>query len=128
MKYPARPRGRDIAPINQRQWLKNLDIHVSVSEVEETVWEQDLTFKRYGHVIEESWSAFCEDPSDFLTSFDRRVRGNHLDWSGGFDRNFITANRLPDPGRADQRLAACEAQLIKAMPVIPIFHEQFGLP
>ena len=80
MKIPARPRSRDIAPIIQRQWLQHLGIEVILSEVEETVWQQDLTFKRYGHVIEESWSAFCEDPSDFLTLlWTLAFRGNHLD-------------------------------------------------
>ena len=97
-----------------------------LSEVEQTVWEQDLTFKRYGHVIEESWSAFCEDPSDFLHFFGPS-RFAATTWTdAGFDRDFIAANRLPDPAERLKALAACEAQLIKAMPVIPIFHDSWA--
>ena len=126
MKIPARPRSRDIAPIIQRHWLQHLDIQVSLSEVEQTVWEQDLTFKRYGHVIEESWSAFCEDPSDFLHFFGPS-RFAATTWTdAGFDRDFVAANRLPDPAERIKALAACEAQLIKAMPVIPIFHDSWA--
>ena len=126
MKIPARPRSRDIAPIIQRQWLQHLGIEVILSEVEETVWEQDLTFKRYGHVIEESWVAFCEDPSDFLTFFGPS-RFAATTWTDpGFDRDFTAANRLPDPAERIRALAACEVQLIKAMPVIPIFHDSWA--
>ena len=126
VKIPARARSRDIAPIIQRQWLQHLGIQVSLSEVEQTVWEQDLTFKRYGHVIEESWSAFCEDPSDFLHFFGPS-RFAATTWTdAGFDRDFIAANRLPDPAERIKELAACEAQLIKAMPVIPIFHDSWA--
>ena len=126
IKIPARPRSRDIAPIIQRQWLQHLGIQVSLSEVEQTVWEQDLTFKRYEHVIEESWSAFCEDPSDFLTFFGPS-RFAATTWTEpGFDRDFTAANRLPDAAERIKALAACEVQLIKAMPVIPIFHDSWA--
>jgi ABC-type oligopeptide transport system substrate-binding subunit len=73
VKVPARPRSREVALILQRQWHEYLGVRMNLLEVEETAWEQDLTFKRYSHLIEESWSAFCDDPNEFLTFFGRRV-------------------------------------------------------
>ena len=66
---PARPKSRDIAPIVQQQWREHLGVRVNLLEVEETAWEQNLTLKQYRHVIEESFSAFCDDPNEFLGFF-----------------------------------------------------------
>ena len=69
LKVPSRAKSRDIAPILQRQWRENIGVQLSLLGVEQTAWEDDLTFKRHRHVIEESWSAYCDDPNDFLVFF-----------------------------------------------------------
>lgn len=123
---PARPRSRDIAPIVQRQWREHLGVRLNLIEVEETAWEQDLSLKRYRHVIEESWSAFCDDPNDFLTFFGPS-RFAATTWTDTkFDRDFTAANRVLDPAERMRALATCEVQLMKATPVIPIFHDTWA--
>ena len=91
VKIPARPRSRDIAPILQRQWRDNLGVRLNLIEVEETAWEQDLTFKRYRHIIEESWSAYCDDPNEFLTFFGP----SHFAATTWTDTKFSTTSPLP---------------------------------
>ena len=43
-----------------------------------------------------------------------------------FDRDFTEANGILDPAERMKALAACEAQLIKAMPFIPLFHDTWA--
>jgi ABC-type oligopeptide transport system substrate-binding subunit len=126
VKIPARPRSRDIAPILQRQWREHLGIRLNLSLVEETAWEQDLTFKRYRHIIEESWAAFCDDPNEFLTFFGPSHFASTTWTDTKFEHDFTTANVLSDRAERIKALAACEAQLIRAMPVIPLFHDTWA--
>ena len=119
---PARPRSRDIAPIVQQQWRDHLGVRLNLLEVEETAWEQNLTLRRYRHAIEESWTAFCDDPNDFLGLF--RPSLAECKWTDTkFDHDFTVANGLLDPAERMKALAKCEAQLIESMPIIPIFHD-----
>jgi oligopeptide transport system substrate-binding protein len=119
---PARTRSRDIAPIVQQQWREHLGVRLNLVEVEEMVWEQNLTLRQYRHAIEESWTAFCDDPNDFLGLF-RPSLATSIWRDTKFDHDFTVANRLLDPAERMKALAKCEVQLIESMPVIPIFHD-----
>ena len=122
MTFPTLPRSKDIASIMRRQWSEHLGVRLILSEQGETTWFQDMIEKRYRHLTEDSWTARCDDPSDYLAMFAPRV--NYTTWvDTKFDRGFTDANAILEPAERMKTLAACESQLMKAMPVIPIFHD-----
>jgi ABC-type oligopeptide transport system substrate-binding subunit len=43
-----------------------------------------------------------------------------------FDEEFTKANSMVDQALRMNALAACEAQLMKAMPSVPIFHDNWA--
>jgi oligopeptide transport system substrate-binding protein len=120
----ARNRSKEIAAIVQRQWLEHLGIRLNLNFQEETVWEQSFIQKQYQQVIEDTWTLFFEDPCDFLY----QVGPAHMyTWTDPkFDEAFTQANSIVDQARRMNGLAACEAQLMKAMPSIPIFHDTWA--
>jgi len=124
MTFPPLPRSKDIASILQRQWHEHLGLRLTLSEQGETIWFQDMLEKRY-RLTEDSWTARCDDPNDYLALFTART--NYSTWvDPKFDRGFTTANAILEPAKRMNALAACEAQLMQAMPVIPIFHDTWA--
>ena len=127
MTFPALPRSKDIASIMQRQWSEHLGVRLNLSEQGETAWFQDMIEKRYRHLTEDSWTARCDDPNDYLALFARRA--NYSTWvDTKFDRGFTDANAILEPAERMKALAACESQLMKAMPVHPNLSRYLGLP
>ena len=120
----ARPRSKDIAAIVQRQWRDHLGIRLNLSLQEETVWEQSFIQKQYQQVIEDTWTMFFEDPYDVLV----QVGPGHMyTWTDPqFDDAFTNANRIGDQVRRMNALANCEAQLMRVMPTVPIFHDTWA--
>jgi ABC-type oligopeptide transport system substrate-binding subunit len=121
---PTRPRSREIAVIPQQQWREHLGIRLQLSEQEETVWEQTVIRKQYLHVVEDSWIALCDDPNDYLVGFGPAHNSVWTDLN--FDREFTRANEMAEPAARLKALAACEAQLMKAMPIVPLFHDSWA--
>ena len=125
MTFPTLPRSKDIASIMRRQWSEHLGVRLILSEQGETTWFQDMIEKRYRHLTEDSWTARCDDPSDYLAMFAPRV--NYTTWvDTTFDHGFTDANAILEPAERMKTLAACESQLMNAMPVIPIFHDTWA--
>lgn len=120
----VRPRSKEIAEIVQKQWHEHLGIRLKVSFQEETVWEQTFIQKQYPQIIEDTWTMFVDDPYDFLI----QVGPAHFyTWTDpAFDRAFNHANAIADPVRRMDAMAACEVQLMKAMPTVPIFHDTWA--
>ena len=120
--FPTLPNIREIAVILQRQWRECLGVRVNLLEQGEAEWLQNLGKKQYRHVTQDSWTARCADPTDYLALFGPPL--HYSTWTDiNFDRGFTEANRILDPDERMKALAACEAKLIGAMPVIPIFHD-----
>ena len=44
-------------------------MRLNLSEQGEKVWFQDMIEKRYRHLTEDSWTARCDDPNDYLALF-----------------------------------------------------------
>jgi ABC-type oligopeptide transport system substrate-binding subunit len=122
---PARPSSSEIAAIVQRQWREQLGVRLSLSVQEEKVWVQTFIQKQYPQIIEDTWTFFCEDPNDYLGQI---AAPAHLStWTDAkFDSDFTEANGMLDPAERLKALAACEAQLIKAMPFVPLFHDTWA--
>jgi ABC-type oligopeptide transport system substrate-binding subunit len=108
----------------QRQWREYAGVDVSLTEQGSAEWLQDMNDKRYRHVTQDSWTARCVDPADYLALFGPPA--HYSAWTDtAFDSNFVEANRILDHSGRLRALAGCEAQLIRAMPVIPIFHDSW---
>jgi oligopeptide transport system substrate-binding protein len=120
----VRPRSKEVAEIVQKQWHEHLGIRLKVNFQEETVWEQTFLQKRYLQVIEDTWTMLVDDPYDFLMQVGPAQMYTWTD--PAFDRAFNHANAITDPLRRMDALAACEAQLMQAMPTVPIFHDTWA--
>jgi len=120
----VRPKSKEIAEIVQKQWHEHLGIRLKVSFREETVWEQTLIQKQYPQIIEDTWTMFVDDPYDFLV----QVGPAHTyTWTDPkFDEAFNHANAITDPDRRMDAMAACETQMMKSMPRVPIFHDTWA--
>jgi ABC-type oligopeptide transport system substrate-binding subunit len=121
----ARPSSSEIAAIVQRQWREHLGIRLSLSVQEEKVWVQTFIQKQYRQIIEDTWTFFCEDPNDYLMQV--AAPAHIYTWTDArYDRDFTEANEIPVPAERMKALAACETQLIRSMPMIPIFHDTWA--
>jgi oligopeptide transport system substrate-binding protein len=122
LTFPALPNIKDIAMILQQQWYEYAGVRLTLSEQGPAAWGQDMIEKRYRHLTQDSWTARCADPVDYLALFGPPE--HYSTWTDtAFDQQFADANAMLDPADRMSALAACEAQLIKAMPVIPIYHD-----
>jgi ABC-type oligopeptide transport system substrate-binding subunit len=124
LTIPTRPRSKEIAAIVQQHWREHVGIRLHVSHLEETVWEQSLENRQYPQVIEDSWTAIYDDPADYLVGFGPAHNSTWTDRK--FDVGFTAANETADPVARMKALAACEADLMKAMPVVPLFHDTWA--
>jgi ABC-type oligopeptide transport system substrate-binding subunit len=122
MTIPTLPNIREVALIVQRQWRDYAGVQIALSEEGVPEWFERLAEKRYAHVTQDSWTARCADPTEYLGYF-----GHH--WSAwidpAFDREYARGNAIIDPAARMRALSDCEAKLIRAMPVIPIFHDSW---
>ena len=107
LTIPTRPRSKEIAAIVQQQWREHVGIRLHVSHLEETVWEQSLESRQYPQVIEDSWTAIYDDPTDYLVGFGPAHNSTWTDRK--FDADFTAANETADPVARMKALAACEA-------------------
>jgi oligopeptide transport system substrate-binding protein len=122
MTFPALPNIKDITVILKEQWREYAGVRLDLSEQGPAEWGQDMIEKRYRHLTQDSWTARCADPVDYLSLFGPPE--HYSTWiDSGFDREFADANAILNPTQRMKALAACEAKLMKAMPVIPIYHD-----
>ena len=124
LSIPTRPKSKEIAAIVQQQWREHAGIRLHVSEIEETVWEQNLETRSYSQVTEDSWTAIYDDPADYLVGFGPAHNSTWTDMK--FDRDFTAANETGDSVERMKALTACESALMKAMPVVPLFHDTWA--
>jgi oligopeptide transport system substrate-binding protein len=74
----------------------------------------------FAGVAEDSYRANYPDPSDLLELY----TGTYPNWSdSAFDRMFARATSIADPALRMQKLADCEAALLRAMPFIPLYFD-----
>jgi ABC-type oligopeptide transport system substrate-binding subunit len=123
--FPTLPNIREISVIVQRQWREYADARVRLIEQGVAEWLQDMNEKQYRHATQDSWTARCADPADYLSLFGPPA--HYSTWiDAGFDSRFVQANAILDSAGRMTALSACEAQLIRAMPAIPVFHDSWA--
>ena len=114
--------------ILQQQWRANLDVEVNVAYQDFQTWARDIFSVNYrGITVYGDWGYYL-DPNWFLNQF---VTGSSVNASGWFDLQYDAlleqANGTLDPLMRRQRLADCEAYLLRAMPFIPRVLRCMGL-
>jgi oligopeptide transport system substrate-binding protein len=125
LTYPNRTRSKEIAEILQQQWHTNLGAQVRLVMVDWNTWAQNALSLNYRGVIESGVGADYADPNTFFEFFTGQLDGSG--WSDpGFNRLVDYANAEPEPGLRMQKLAAAEARLLRAMPVLPLFFDAYS--
>src|SRR5215510_1452480 len=119
--YPTFPEFKLTAQILQQQWRQILgvelvlilqDVHTLVQTVASLGYRGSAVCGEIGHYI---------DPSFFLDMFTRRSAASGCDWSDSrYDVMTAEAGATADRERRLQKLAECEAYLLRAMPFVPL--------
>jgi oligopeptide transport system substrate-binding protein len=118
--YPTRVDSRLLAEILQSQWRENLGIETRLMPQEPAAYVQTvLNDGDFTGVAEDSWFGSYPDPYDSLSIYTA-----HPNWSDpAFDRMLAAATSTADPARRMDKLAACEAMLMRAMPFVPLYFD-----
>lgn len=125
LTFPNRTRSKELAQILQKQWGANLGAVVNLVMQEWTVWTQSSQSVSYHGVIECGAGADYADPTSFFDLFLARNDGSG--WSDPeFSRLVDVANADGDTAARMRKLAACEAFLLRAMPVLPLFFDSYS--
>jgi oligopeptide transport system substrate-binding protein len=119
--YPTRADSRLLAEILQYQWRSHLGLETRLIPLEPT-WYGQTIFQDgdFTGVAEDSYIANFADPSDLLGLY----TGTYPNWTDPvFDRSLAAAMSIADPPVRMQRLAECEAMLLRAMPFVPLYFD-----
>lgn len=113
---------RQIAEIIQQQWQQNLNIEVNLLNQESKVYVRTIRNLQYNGVVLRSWQADYIDPNALLEVFLTTSVNSGTGWSSPqYDAMLKKANATTAPAERMIKLKECENELLKAMPVIPLF-------
>ena len=121
--YPARVDSRLLAEIQQQQWRQNLGLETDLQAREPGVYDQSVfQFGDFTGVAEDTAMANFPDPYDSLLLY----TAGYPSWSDpAFDAKLDAATAVTDPALRMKELAECEAALLRAMPVIPLYYDDW---
>jgi ABC-type oligopeptide transport system substrate-binding subunit len=121
--FPVLPDTIGKAQIIQQQWLHNLNVNVKLFPREFNVHLNMVLEAEYHGVAEYAVFPLYLDPNGFLDQFPSDSSGNPSGWSDrGYASELAAANAIVNRAERLRRLAACEKQLLTAMPFLPFFH------
>ena len=119
--YPARVDSRLLAEIQQDQWMKHLGLIANLQAREPAAYN-DSVFQQgdFLGVAEDSYIANIPDPYDLLSLY----LSGYPSWSDpAFDATLNTATSITDPALRMKKMAECEADLLRGMPLIPLYFD-----
>lgn len=121
--YIAQERSHLIAQAIQDQWRQALGIEITLEALERKVYFDRISHADYDLALC-SWGADFNDPINFLEVFKYKAKStNNTGWE---DKRYIQllseSHRQIDPQKRLTLLAKSEAILMKAMPIIPLYH------
>jgi len=115
------------ADIHREQWQRHLGIKVKLVAREFNVHLKMVLDAEYVGVAEFYFLLTYFDPNPFLDLFSAAQTGNPSGWSDPIYRaRLLEANATPNPVQRMSKLAECEALLLEAMPVIPVYFPGFA--
>jgi len=121
--YPAGVDSRLLAEIQQHQWRENLGLETDLQAREPGVYDRSVfQLGDFNGVAEDSYMANFADPHDFLGVF----AADYPSWSDrAFEEKLSGATAITNPALRMKELAECEASLLRAMPVIPLYYDNW---
>jgi oligopeptide transport system substrate-binding protein len=124
-RVPQLPHALPIAEVLQQQWRRNLNIRMRPITQEFKAYVTAL-FSGQFEMAENGGGADYGDPNTFLDLFET---GGSLSiaWKdAAYDALLHEANSMVDSVTRMKALSACEAYLLRAMPVIPLLFYGFA--
>lgn len=127
LNYAYNDRYHKIAQAIQQQWNQTFGINIALGSNESQVHLDKIKKGDYWISLG-SWFADIRDPINFLEIFKLKdTPTNQTFWQSlAFVDLLDRANLEADPEKRLALLAAAEKVLIKAMPVIPLFHSAYN--
>ena len=123
MLYPNRPARQNLPEVLQQQWREALGAKVLLSAQEEKVWLERRGALQYKGVCERGWIGDYLDPNTFLEGFVSGPNFTGTGWSDSrYDAMVAEANAAPSSAERMRKLAECEIHLLRAMPILPLYH------
>lgn len=123
LMYISNERNHLIAQAVQEEWHKCFGIRVRLEGIERKVFFDRISRGDY-QLASGSWTADFSDPLSFLEVF--KFKSNGTNNTGWENERYIElldcSKRVIDPMERKSILKECEAILIDAMPIIPVFH------
>jgi len=119
--HPALTDSRLLAEIQQHQWRQNLGIETNIQAWEPAAYIQSVMYDGdFVGVAEDSYAANFPDPYDLLSLYTQTYRS----WSDpAFTAKLSAATAITNPVLRMKELAECEAGLLRAMPIIPLYYD-----
>jgi ABC-type oligopeptide transport system substrate-binding subunit len=119
--YPARIDSRLLAEIQQHQWKQNLAIETDLQAHEPAAYIDSIfTQGDFTGVAEDTAISNFADPYDSLSLY----AGTYPSWSdAAFGATLNAASAITNPALRMKELAECEATLMRAMPMIPLYYD-----
>jgi ABC-type oligopeptide transport system substrate-binding subunit len=115
--------------IFQQQLRANLNVAVNIGTQELQTFMDRIFSGNYRGMADYADSGLYVDPNWFLSEFVTGSSANPTGWADTrYDDMLAKANATIDPATRMQRLAGCEAYLLRAMPFIPIFYDAWAYP
>lgn len=113
-----------LAEILQYQWRLHLDLGTMLMPQEPAALAETIMGGGdWSGVCGEPYIANYPDANDLLSFF----TANYPNWSDpDFDRMLAHSSSTVDPALRMQRLAACEAKLLRAMPLVPLYFDAWN--
>ncbi|MBA3439598.1 MAG: peptide ABC transporter substrate-binding protein [Pyrinomonadaceae bacterium] len=125
LTYNTNPNNRVIAEFLQAQWKQNLQITVTIKNMENSTFDALRNRLDYKGFARGSYGADYMDPFTFLTLFHTPNNGSGTGWTDPkYDQIIDEANRTLDPRRRYELLAEAEAYLIEEQPMLPLQSER----
>jgi oligopeptide transport system substrate-binding protein len=124
LTFPNRNRSKEMAQILQKQWRDSLGVEVNLIMMDWNVWVETLVAGAYRGLTESGTGADIPDPTSFFDGFNGREDGSG--WvDPSYRRQLECANAESDPAARMRKLAACEAHLLRSMPLLPMFFDSY---
>lgn len=122
--FPVLPETKLKAEIIQQQWQRHLGVRVPLMVREFGVHWNMVLEGAYTGVADFAFLPTYFDPNPFLDAFVSPGNGNPSGWTDPtFTSMLADANRTVDRRHRLDMLAGCEKQLLRAMPILPLYSD-----
>lgn len=110
-----------IAEALQAMWQRELGFRVTIAQLEQKTWVQNMQTGNYG-ISTAAWTADFPDPLTFLGLFTKNSAYNWTGWShADYERLLETAAATADAAQRYELFQQAEALLLNEAPVTPLY-------